>query len=185
MEKMTFTVIFQDELTRKDKKGLSTLYLYYLENGKPNTFDLPLFVGDDGKGVLSLECFKRVFCAFQKKIGYEFTATIKSGSDGEESSYNVVSIEKTTKEIDDNSFLSVAYTSPKKSDMKRESSKKTEEKAKAKKADAAKKEAETNDAWNKKAVCEISKIITRHLKANNSQLRLIEDEILKLLDTLK
>ena len=129
---LTFTMVKESDLKKSDKRALSTLYLYWLENNRANEFDLPLFVDDNGKGVMSVESFKRVFYAFQLKCGIGFDAKIKSGSDGDESKYNVVSVCKCVTSFDSpddaNFFDEVHYTEPKKNDVKRESSKKTEEK---------------------------------------------------------
>ena len=115
---MDFVKVTIEDLKKSDKRGFSTLYLYYLENGKKNVFDLPLFVDDNGKGVLSVETFKRVFYAFCQKIGKHYKADIKSGSDGDESSYNVVRL--SLSDVDDLVFESW-FTEPKKADVKRES----------------------------------------------------------------
>lgn len=137
-----------EDLKNSDKKGLSALYLYYLENGKPTTFDLPLFVDDNGKGVLSMECFKRVFYAFCKKCSNAFECSIVSGDDGNDASYNVVRVEE-RKGVEVGFVSSVAFDSdfdePLETEKKRESSKATREKSKAKKEakkEEAKKEAD-------------------------------------------
>lgn len=138
--------ISSDDLKKSDKRGLATLYLYWLENGKKDVFDLPLFVDDNGKGVLSVESFKRVFCAFCLKAGKFYDCDIKSGSDGDESNYNVVRLSINNKATAEE-FLS-NFEEPKKADIKRESSKKTAEKSAEKKA---KKEAESKKEADKLA----------------------------------
>lgn len=127
--------ISSDDLKKSDKRALSTIYLYWLENGKKDVFDLPLFIDDNGKGVMSVEAFKRVFFAFCMKCARHFDCNIKSGDDGDDGSYNVVRVslikEAMTKEIEEKWLNN--FEEPKKADVKRESSKKTAEKAEAKK----------------------------------------------------
>jgi hypothetical protein len=134
--------ISSDDLKKSDKRALATLYLYWLENGKKDVFDLPLFIDDNGKGVMSVESFKRVFYAFIEKCGTKYDCNIKSGDDGDESNYNVVRISK----VDDNFVYD--WEAPKKTDVKRESSKKSAEKSAEKKA---KKEAESKKEADKLA----------------------------------
>lgn len=139
--------ISSDDLKKSDKRALSTMYLYWLENGKKDVFDLPLFIDDNGKGVMSVESFKRVFYAFCVKCGIAYDCNIKSGDDGDESSYNVVRISKNFANLDTPEFLA-SFEEPKKADVKRESSKKTAEKSAEKKA---KKEAESKKEADKLA----------------------------------
>ena len=185
VEKMRFSKIDYNDMKRADRAGYSALYLYWLENGKPNAFDIPLFVDDNGKGILSVETFKRVFWAFQNKIDHECKATIKSGDDGNNGKYNVVHIDVFTASFDDTRLDTVLYTEPKASELKRESSKKTEEKSKAKKEEAEAKSKEVEVEWNKKAVCEISKYLVNNLKIKSSEIRKIEDDILKILEKIR
>lgn len=144
--------ISSDDLKKSDKRALSTMYLYWLENGKPGIFDLPLFIDDNGKGVMSVEAFKRVFFAFCQKVGTAYSCEIASGSDGDDASYNVVRLEKIDTIGDNVTLTSPLFESyfeePKKADVKRESSKKTAEKSAEKKA---KKEAESKKEADKLA----------------------------------
>lgn len=173
-----------EDLKKSDKRGLATLYLYWLENGKKDVFDLPLFVDDNGKGVLSVESFKRVFYAFCLKCGIAYDCEIKSGSDGDEGSYNVVRL--TAKK--DTCLLDTEYVAnfeePKKTDVKRESSKKTAEKAEAKKAEAEKAEAEATIDWNKKASMQIVDHLIGKYKLTADRLTL-EREIQNILNKIK
>lgn len=176
-----------EDLKNSDKKGLSALYLYYLENGKPNYFDLPLFVDDNGKGVLSMECFKRVFYAFCKKCNNAFECSIVSGDDGNDASYNVVRVEQRLG-VDTDFVSSVSFDSdfeePLETDKKRESSKATREKSKAKKAEAEKAEkAETVD-WNKKASMQIVDHLIGKYKMKVDRTTL-ETEIQNILNKIK
>lgn len=173
-----------DDLKKSDKRGLSTLYLYWLENGKPDLFDLPLFIDDNGKGVLSVECFKRVFFAFCKKTNIAFNCDIINGDDGDNGSYNIVRIDSLA---DDGATLETplfidAFTEPKKTDTKRESSKKTEEKAKAKKAEEEKKDKD----FDKETVCLISKLaVDFGLLLTKEKARLFETKIEEILKRVK
>lgn len=184
VEKMIFSKIDYNDMKRVDRAGYSALYLYWLENGKQHDFDIPLFVDDNGKGILSVETFKRVFWAFQNKIEHECEASIKSGDDGNNGKYNVVHIKVSTNSFDDTLLSSTIYVEPKASELKRESSKKTEENAKAKKAAAEAKSKEAEVEWNKKAVCEISKYLVNNVKIKTSEIRKIEDDILKILEKI-
>lgn len=182
--------IANEDLKKSDKRGLATLYLYWLENGKKNVFDLPLFVDDNGKGVLSVESFKRVFYAFCLKSGVNYDCEIKSGTDGDESSYNVVRLTKQTLGNTADSELWLAnFEEPKKADVKRESSKKTSEKAQAKKAEAEKKqaeaEAESNKAWNTKASKKLLDLVCGKygLKLTAEKYADLEKDIVKILET--
>ena len=140
--------ISSDDLKKSDKRALSTMYLYWLENGKKDVFDLPLFIDDNGKGVMSVEAFKRVFYAFCVKCGVTYDCNIKSGDDGDDSSYNVVRLSTVKNgKLDTPEFLE-SFEEPKKADIKRESSKKTAEKSAEKKA---KKEAENKKEADKLA----------------------------------
>lgn len=186
MEKLTFTMVKESDLKKSDKRALSTLYLYWLENNRSSSFDLPLFVDDNGKGVMSVESFKRVFYAFQIKSGIGFNAQIKSGSDGDESKYNVVHVEKCAISFnsadDANFFDEVHYTEPKKSDVKRESSKKTEEKSNAKKEEAKKEADKLNDKFATERTKKILDVVQGYgLKLTASKLALLEAEIIKIL----
>lgn len=188
---MTFTKILENDLKKSDKRGLATLYLYWLENGKKDCFDLPLFISDDEKGVLSVEVFKRVFYAFQLKAKTSFKADIKSGDDGDESKYNVVRITKTpvsfTEENVDAFFNNINYVPPTKSDVKRESSKITNAKAKAKKQSAeetAKKELdELNAKYDKKVISKIADLLQGKykMKFTSSELATLENELSSIL----
>lgn len=186
---MKFTMIEEKDLKKSDKRALATLYLYWLENGKKTEFDLPLFVDDNGKGVMSVESFKRVFYAFILKSNKPFHAEIKSGSDGDESNYNVVHVYKTLgSTADDVVFDDVYFEEPKKADLKRESSKKTAEKSAEKKATAeaekAKKEAEADADWNKKASMAIVDHLIGKYKLTADRLTL-ETEIQNILNKIK
>ena len=139
--------ISSEDLKKSDKRALSTMYLYWLENGKKDVFDLPLFIDDNGKGVMSVESFKRVFYAFCVKCGVAYDCNIKSGDDGDDGSYNVVRISKNFANLQNPEFVA-SFEEPKKADVKRESSKKTAEKSAEKKA---KKEAESKKEADKLA----------------------------------
>lgn len=136
---LQFTMLSYDDMPKTTKRGYSTLLFYWLDNNKPSNFDLPLFVGDDGKGCLSVETFKKVFWAFQVKIGYSCNAFIKSEKADDEKSYNVVHIELTDKPMKGLIIDSDVYIEPKKVDKKRESSAKTKAKSEAKKHKAKQK----------------------------------------------
>lgn len=181
--------IENENLKKSDRRAFSTLYLYWLENGKKKTFDLPLFVDDNGKGVMSVEAFKRVFYAFCLKINMAYDCHIKSGTDGNESSYNVVRLSL----LDSVKTNSVDWLSnfdePKKADVKRESSKVTAEKAEAKKAEAEKKqaeaEAESNKQWNSKASKKLLDLVCGKygLKLSAEKYADLEKDIVKILET--
>ena len=177
---MELLKITSDNLKKADCRGLSTLYLYYLENGKKACFDLPLFVDDNGKGVLSVETFKRVFYAFCMKIGKYYKADIKSGSDGDESKYNVVRVSHI--DCDELGFEAM-FSEPKQADLKRESSKKTSEKAQAKK-EQKEKEIESNNAWNLKASKMLIDLVIGKYKLNvpSDKLNELEKDIIKVLE---
>lgn len=181
--------IASEDLKKADKRGLATLYLYWLENGKKNCFDLPLFVDNTGKGVLSVETFKRVFYAFCLKCGVSYDCEIKSGSDGDESNYNVVRLFSTSKVLPLNSDLWQAmFEEPKKADVKRESSKKTAEKSQAKKEEKAKAEAEAeaenNKAWNDKACKKLIDVFQSYgLRLDAEKMSKLEKDIIKVLET--
>lgn len=181
--------ISSDDLKKSDKGGLKTLYLYWLENGKPTTFDLPLFVDTNGKGVLSMECFKRIFYAFCIKTSIAFECEVISGSDGDDGSYNVVRVSERKGVPADASFLQTVnfmadFEEPKKTDQKRESSKATREKSKAKKADAEKAEAEATIDWNKKASMQIVDHLIGKYKIKVDRTAL-ETEIQNILNKIK
>ena len=178
-----------DDLKKSDKSGLKTLYLYWLENGKPTEFDLPLFVDTNGKGVLSMECFKRIFYAFCVKTSTAFECEVVSGSDGDDGSYNVVRVSKRNGVPADASFLQTVnfmadFDEPKKTEQKRESSKATREKSKAKKAEAEKAEAEANIDWNKKASMQIVDHLIGKYKLTADRTTL-EKEIQNILNKIK
>lgn len=140
--------ISSDDLKKSDKRALSTMYLYWLENGKKDVFDLPLFIDNNGKGVMSVESFKRVFYAFCVKCGVAYDCNIKSGDDGDEGNYNVVRLTKQKVTSTTDAEFMEHFEEPKKADVKRESSKKTAEKSAEKKA---KKEAESKKEADKLA----------------------------------
>ena len=179
--------ISSDDLKKSDKRALSTMYLYWLENGKKDVFDLPLFIDDNGKGVMSVEAFKRVFFAFCVKCGVAYDCNIKSGDDGDESSYNVVRISKNFTNLDTPEFVA-SFEEPKKADVKRESSKKTAEKSAEKKAKAeaekVKAEAEADADWNKKASMAIADHLIGKYKLTADRLTL-EKEIQNILNKIK
>lgn len=187
-----FVMVKENELKKCDKRALATLYLYWLENGKKNTFDLPLFVDDNGKGVMSVEAFKRVFYAFQLKAKIGYNAEIKSGSDGDESNYNVVRLSRVAipfeSEDDMVYFCEPLYEAPKTKDLKRESSQKTKAKAEAKKEAKAKAEAEAeaenNKAWNNKACKKLLDVFQKYgVRLNAENMVKLEADILKVLET--
>lgn len=173
-----------DDLKNSDRRGLSTLYLYWLENGKPDLFDLPLFIDDNGKGVLSVECFKRVFYAFCKKTNIAFNCDIINGNDGDNGSYNIVRINSLA---DDGATLETplfadAFAEPKKTDTKRESSKKTVEKSNAKKEEAKKEADKLNEKFATERTKKILDVVQGYgLKLTASKLALLEAEIIKIL----
>jgi hypothetical protein len=187
-----FVMVKESDLKKADRKALATLYLYWLENGKKNTFDLPLFVDNNGKGVMSVESFKRVFYAFQIKSKVAYTADIKSGSDGDDGSYNDVRLSKVAIPFDSEDdavyFCEPTYIQPKKADVKRESSKKTAEKSAQKKATAeaekVKAEAEADADWNKKASMAIVDHLIGKYKLTADRLTL-ETEIQNILNKIK
>lgn len=181
--------ISSDDLKKSDKGGLKTLYLYWLENGKPTTFDLPLFVDTNGKGVLSMECFKRIFYAFCVKTSIAFECDVISGSDGDDGSYNVVRVNKRNGVPADPAFLQTVnfmadFEEPKKTEKKRESSKVTREKNKARKAEAEKADAEADADWNKKASMAIVDHLIGKYKMTADRLTL-ETEIQNILNKIK
>lgn len=180
--------ISSDDLKKSDKRALATLYLYWLENGKKKNFDLPLFIDDNGKGVMSVEAFKRVFYAFCVKCGIAFNCDVRSGTDGDEASYNVVSVWFDTGLKLDGMVFEAYFEEPKKADVKRESSKVTAEKAKAKKAKAeaekVKAEAEADADWNKKASMKIADHLIGKYKLTADRLTL-ENEIINILNSIK
>lgn len=177
-------MVKESDLKKADKRALATLYLYWLENGKKSTFDLPLFVDDNGKGVMSMDSFKRVFYAFLEKSKTVYTCDIKSGNDGDSTSYNVVRLSKSNDiKIDDVNFT-CNFEEPKKADVKRESSKKTAEKAEAKKAEAEKKEAESNNEWNKKACKKLVDVFQKYgIRLDAEKMSELEKDIIKVLET--
>lgn len=176
-----------EDLKKSDKRGLATLYLYWLENGKKDVFDLPLFVDDNGKGVLSVEVFKRVFYAFCVKCGVAYDCDIKSGSDGDDGSYNVVrlSAKKGTCLLDTEYLAN--FEEPKKADVKRESSKKTAEKAEAKKeakkAEAKKEADKLADDFAKSHAKKIADLVMGKygLKLSAEKLSALENDLIAIL----
>ena len=176
--------ITSENLKKSDKRALATLYLYWLENGKKNTFDLPLFIDDNGKGVMSVDAFKRVFYAFCDKINTVYDCDIKSGSDGDEGSYNVVRLTKNSSMTIGSELFNAQFEEPKKADIKRESSKKTAEKSAEKKAEAEKKEAESNAEWNSKATKKLVDLFVGYgLKLDNDKMTSLEKAIKHILET--
>lgn len=178
--------ISSDDLKKSDKRGLATLYLYWLENGKKDTFDLPLFIDDNGKGVLSVECFKRVFYAFCVKCGIPFSCDIINGNDGDNGSYNIVRIDSREYKIGGATLKTEEFTSsftePKKTDTKRESSKKTTEKSNAKKEEAKKEADSLNEKFAKERTKKILDVVQGYgLKCTPAKLALLEAEIIKIL----
>lgn len=184
MNKINFIAIEENELKKSDKRGLATLYLYYLSNGKLANFDLPLFIDDNGKGVLSVEVFKRVFYAFQKKIGSNFNADVVSGNDGNDGKYSIVRISKLSKNV---STHFDDYEQPKVCDIKRESSKKTAEKSKAKKATEQKQLDELNTKYNKVVISKITNLLQSKYKMKFTSIELLalENELTNILNTTK
>lgn len=189
---MTFTKITENDLKKSDKRGLATLYLYWLENGKKDCFDLPLFISDDERGVLSVEVFKRVFYAFMLKAQKTFSADIKSGNDGDNSNYNVVRITRKADDVKEKTILDFCeLVEPTKNDIKRESSKITNEKAKAKKQsneESAKKELdELNAKYNKNVISKITNLLQGKykMKFNPSELMTLENELSSILTNTK
>lgn len=180
--------IASDNLKKSDKSGLKTLYLYWLENGKPTTFDLPLFVDTNGKGVLSMECFKRIFYAFCIKTSIAFDCEIVSGDDGDDGSYNVVRVTEKKDIPADASFLnSVAFLAdfeePKKTETKRESSKATREKSKAKKDEAKKEADKMADDFAKSHAKKIADLVMGKygLKLSAEKLTALESDLIAIL----
>lgn len=176
--------IAENDLKKNDKSGLKTLYLYWLENDKKMNFDLPLFVDSNGKGVLSMECFKRVFFAFCGKCGIAFDCEIVSGSDGDDGSYNVVRIFASADKCKLSDDWLCNFEEPKITDQKRESSKATREKSKAKKAETEKAEAEADADWNKKASMQIVDHLIGKYRMKVDRLAL-ETEIQNILNKIK
>lgn len=188
MNKINFVKIDEKDLKKSDKRGLATLYLYYLSNGKLDTFDLPLFIDDNGKGVLSVEVFKRVFYAFQLKVENQFNADVVSGDDGNDGKYSIVRISKLSKNV---STHFDDYEQPKTKDIKRESSKITKQKSEAKKVtleEIAKKELdEQNAKYNKAVIIKITDLLQSKykMKFNNLELSALETELNNILNTTK
>lgn len=179
--------IGMDDLKKSDRRGLATLYLYWLENGKKDVFDLPLFVDDNGKGVLSVESFKRVFYAFCVKCGVAYDCDIKSGSDGDDGSYNVVRLSTVKNgKLDTPEFLA-SFDEPKKADVKRESSKKTAEKSEAKKeakkAEAKKEADKLADDFAKSHAKKITDLVMGKygLKLSAEKLSALENDLIAIL----
>ena len=180
--------ISSDDLKKSDKSGLKTLYLYWLENGKPTTFDLPLFVDTNGKGVLSMECFKRIFYAFCIKTSTAFECEIISGDDGDDGSYNVVRVSERKGVPSDASFLQTVnfmadFEEPKKTDQKRESSKATREKSKAKKDEAKKEADKLADDFAKTHAKKIADLVMGKygLKLTAEKLTALENDLIAIL----
>ena len=177
-----------DDLKKSDKGGLKTLYLYWLENGKPTSFDLPLFVDTNGKGVLSMECFKRIFYAFCVKTSTAFDCEVISGSDGDDGSYNVVRVSEQKGIPADTAYLQTAsfmadFEEPKKTEQKRESSTVTRDKSKAKK-DKAEKEAEAlADDFAKTHAKKIADLVMGKygLKLTSEKLTALENDLIAIL----
>jgi len=171
---MVMVKVLESEMKKSDKRALSTLYLYWLENNKPKSFDLPLFIDDNGKGVLSADAFSRVFYAFVQKSKVAFKAEAIGKSDGE-NSYKVVHIAETCGELNE-------YEEPKTKDVKRESSKKTQEKSEAKKADAKKEADELNRNCKNKIAKAIEAIAPNYAKFDAKNLSAFIAEVQKILD---
>ena len=171
---MNFIKVTEENMKKSDKKALSTLYLYWLENNKLKSFDLPLFIDDNGKGVLSAEAFGRVFFAFVQKSKIAFKAEAIGKSDGE-NSFKVVHISETCGELND-------FEEPQAKDIKRESSAKTKEKSEQKKEAAKKEVADLNKSRREKSIKEIEKIACDYgqFKADNLRKFIVEiEKILK------
>lgn len=181
--------ISSEDLKKSDKRALSTMYLYWLENGKKDVFDLPLFIDDNGKGVMSVEAFKRVFFAFCMKCARHFDCNIKSGDDGDDGNYNVVRVslikEAMTKDIEEKWLGN--FEEPKKADVKRESSKKTaaksEAKKEAKKAEAKKEADKLADDFAKSHAKKITDLVMGKygLKLTAEKLTALENDLIAIL----
>lgn len=177
--------IEESDLKKSDRTGLATLYLFWLEQGKAEFFRLPLFINEQGKGVLSADAFSRIFFAFAKKAkkasGFTFTAEPEAKNDGE-NGFTVIRVRR-TRDVDE----MPNFVDAPKSAVKRESSRLTAEKASAKKAEAKKAEAEQASAWESKA----AKALLSHLqgkykialKANEATQ--LETELLQILHSVK
>lgn len=180
--------ISSDDLKKSDKGGLKTLYLYWLENGRPTEFDLPLFVDNNGKGVLSMECFKRIFYAFCMKCGMAFGCEVVSGDDGDDGSYNIVRVSLQYNVPADANYLQTAsfladFEEPKKTEQKRESSKTTRDKSKAKKAEAKKEAEKLADDFAKSHAKKIADLVMGKygLKLSAEKLSNLEADLIAIL----
>lgn len=171
---MNFVKVTEENMKKSDRKALSTLYLYWLENNKPESFDLPLFIDDNGKGVLSAEAFGRVFFAFVQKSKIDFKAEAVGKSDGE-NSFKVVHISETCGELND-------FEEPQAKDIKRESSAKTKEKSEQKKADVKAETKALNVACKSKIAKEIEAIAPNYAKFDAKNLSAFIAEVQKILD---
>lgn len=171
------------DLKKSDKSGLKTLYLYWLENDKKTTFDLPLFVDTNGKGVMSVECFKRVFYAFCIKCGLAFDCEIVSGSDGDDGSYNVVRISASSNKSTISDDFLQSFETPKTTDTKRESSKTTRDKSKAKKEEAKKEADKMADDFAKSHAKKIADLVMGKygLKLSAEKLSNLEADLIAIL----
>ena len=181
---MKFYKVPEGDLKKADRSGLATLYLYWLEQGKAEDFCLPLFINEQGKGVLSADAFARIFFAFNEKAkkitGSAFTAEPMSGNDGE-NGFTVIRLRRASvgEKID--------FVDAPRSAVKRESSRLTAERATAKKAVAQKAEAEQASAWESKAV----KALLSHLQGKYrlalqaSEVTQLEAELLQILRSVK
>lgn len=184
MTMMTLFKVPEGDLKKRDRAGLATLYLYWLEQGKAEDFCLPLFINEQGKGVLSADAFARIFFAFNEKAkkitGSAFTAEPMSGNDGE-NGFTVIRLRRA------GVGETVKFIDAPRSAVKRESSRLTAERATAKKAVAQKAEAEQALAWESKAV----KALLSHLQGKYklalqaSEASRLEAEMLQILRSVK
>lgn len=177
---MTFYRIEESDLKKADKMALATLYYYWLEQSKEDNFNLPLFINDKGKGLLSADSFSRVFFSFRekcKKLGFNFHAEPLCKSSGVDS-YCVIHIEKSNKVN--------TFSEPPKSALKRESSQITKARSEEKKQLQKTTEKEFVDNWNRQATEKIIKhLLGKYsLKLNAEQITELQIELITILKSI-
>jgi hypothetical protein len=174
---MTFVDINENDLTKKSKKALASLYTFYLEQDKPSKFTLPLIVHDDGSS-LTLEQFKIIFLAFEKKVGKKFAVNLMEGLNSDGSNFYTVRCEEGSDVLHD-------VRSPLVKEVKREASGKIAERSQQKKNEEEKKLEEIEEKFNQKLLKSISNYVVSKFKVEQKDLNTIEDDLMKIIKSVR
>lgn len=174
---LQFVEIIECNLTKKSRKSLASLYLFYLEHNKPSEFILPLIVNEDGSS-LTIEQFQIIFLSFERKVGKQFQTTLKKSTTTEGNNFYIVEIKESDK-------VERLTREPKVKEIKREASGKLARKAQEKKSEEQKKIEELEDKFNHKMLAAISSYVVSKFKVQSKDLPEIEGDLLKIIKNVK